>query len=101
LIENDIALAESKTSWNTNSLSIAKIFLYELNDFEKALPRYQAVIQNNFEPNTTESALLDLASHYLHIGQTTISDSLIQVITRQFPEGIFIQKKKAKQFRSL
>ena len=97
LIENDIALAESKTSWNTNSLSIAKIFLYELNDFEKALPRYQAVIQNNIEPNTTESALLDLASHYLHIGQTTISDSLIQVITRQFPEGIFIQKKKAKE----
>ena len=97
LIENDIALAESKTSWNKNSLAIAKIFLYELDDFEKALPRYQAVIQNNIEPNTTESALLDITSHYLHIGQTTISDSLIQLITRRFPEGIFIQKKKAKE----
>ena len=97
LIETDLELAQSKTSWNKNSLSIAKMFLYELGDFEKALPRYQAVILNNIEPNATESALLDLASHYLHIGQSTISDSLIQIITRQFPEGIYIQKKKAKE----
>jgi hypothetical protein len=97
LIETDLELAQSKTSWNKNSLAIAKMFLYELGDFEKALPRYQAVILNNIEPNATESALLDLASHYLHIGQSTISDSLIQIITRQFPEGIYIQKKKAKE----
>jgi hypothetical protein len=97
LIETDLELVQSKTSWNKNSLSIAKMFLYELGDFEKALPRYQAVILNNIEPNATESALLDLASHYLHIGQSTISDSLIQIITRQFPEGIYIQKKKAKE----
>lgn len=97
LIETDLELAQSKTSWNKNSLSIAKMFLYELDDFEKALPKYQAVIQHNFEPNTTESALLDLASHYLHIGQQAISDSLIQIITRDFPEGIYLQKKKAKE----
>ena len=97
LIETDLELAQSKKSWNKNSLSIAKMFLYELEDFEKALPRYQAVIQHNIEPNTTESALLDLASHYLHIGQQTISDSLIQIITKEFPEGIYFQKKKAKE----
>ena len=97
LIQTETDLKQSKISWNSNSLSIAKIFLYELNDFEKALPRYQAVIQNNIEPTTTESALLDLASHYLHIGQVTTSDSLIALITKQFPEGIYVQKKKAKE----
>jgi hypothetical protein len=97
LIETEIDLKQSRTNWNNNSLSIAKIFLYELNDFEKALPRYKAVIQNDNEPATTESALLDLASHYLHIGQITSSDSLIALITKQFPEGIYVQKKKAKE----
>jgi hypothetical protein len=97
LIETDLELTQSKKSWNKNSLSIAKMFLYELDDFEKALPRYQAVIQHNIEPNSTESALLDLASHYLHIGQQTFSDSLIQLITKEFPEGIYFQKKKAKE----
>jgi hypothetical protein len=97
LIETDTDLKQSKINWNNNSLSIAKIFLYELNDFEKALPRYKAVIQNDIEPATTESALLDLASHYLHIGQITTSDSLISLITKQFPEGIYVQKKRAKE----
>ena len=97
LIQTDTDLKQSKINWNNNSLSIAKIFLYELNDFEKALPRYQAVIQSNIEPTTTESALLDLASHYLHIGKVTSSDSLIALITKQFPEGIYAQKKKAKE----
>ena len=97
LIQNESELMASKTSWNINNLSIAKIFLYELNDFEKALPRYQAVIQHNIEPSTTENALLDLASHYMHNGQSAISDSLIKIITKQFPEGIYVQKKKAKE----
>jgi hypothetical protein len=97
LIQTASDLTQSKLIWNKNSLSLAKIFLYELNDFEKALPRYKAVIQNDIEPAMTESALLDLASHYLHIGQTTTSDSLIALITRQFPEGIYVQKKKAKE----
>ena len=97
LIQTESDLKQSQISWNKNSLSIAKIFLYELNDFEKALPRYKAVIQNDIEPATTESALLDLASHYMHIGQSTISDSLIAIITRQFPEGIYVQKKQAKE----
>lgn len=97
LIQNESALKESKSNWNKNSLSIAKIFLYELNDFEKAFPRYQAIIQNNIEANTTESALLDLASHYMHIGQTTASDSVIALIKKQFPDGIYVQKKLAKE----
>ena len=97
LIQNDSALKQSKASWNKNNLVIAKIFLYELNDFEKALPRYKKIIQKNIEPNATESALLDLASHYMHIGQPTTSDSIIQIITSQFPDGIYIQKKKAKE----
>ncbi|MCE2844807.1 MAG: hypothetical protein LW604_06225 [Sediminibacterium sp.] len=97
LIQTESDLKQSQISWNKNSLSIAKIFLYELNDFEKALPRYKAVIQNDIEPATTESALLDLASHYMHIGQSTTSDSLIALITRQFPEGIYVQKKQAKE----
>ena len=97
LIQTESDLKQSQISWNKNSLSIAKIFLYELNDFEKALPRYNAVIQNDIEPATTESALLDLASHYMHIGQSTTSDSLIAIITRQFPEGIYLQKKQAKE----
>ena len=97
LIQTESDLKQSQISWNKNSLSIARIFLYELNDFEKALPRYKAVIQNDIEPATTESALLDLASHYMHIGQSTTSDSLIALISRQFPEGIYVQKKQAKE----
>ena len=99
LIQNDSALKQSKESWNKSNLEIAKIFLYELNDFEKALPRYKTVIRNNIEPSATESALLDLASHYMHIGQANTSDSIIQIITSNFPEGSYIQKKKAKENR--
>ena len=99
LIQNDSALKQSKASWIKSNLDIAKIFLYELNDFEKALPRYKKVIQNNIEPTATESALLDLASHYMHIGQANTSDSIIQIIISQFPEGTYIQKKKAKDNR--
>jgi hypothetical protein len=97
LIQSESDLKASESIWNKNTLAIAKIFLYELNDFEKALPRYQAVIQNNIEPNVTESALLDLASHFMHIGQPTTSDSIIQMILRDFPQGIYVQKKKAKE----
>ena len=99
LIQNDSALKQSKESWNKSNLEIAKIFLYELNDFEKALPRYKTVIRNNIEPSATESALLDLASHYMHIGQANTSDSIVQIITSNFPEGTYIQKKKAKENR--
>jgi len=97
LIQTETDLTQSKINWNNNSLSIAKIFLYELNDFEKALPRYQAVIQKNIDSNMTESALLDLASHYTHIGQYSSADSLIKLITSQFPEGIYVKKKQAKE----
>ena len=97
LIQTDSDLIASKATWNKHSLALAKIFLYELNDFEKALPRYQAVIQKNIDPNATESAFLDLASHYTHIGQSSSADSLIKLITRQFPEGIYIKKKQAKE----
>lgn len=97
LIQSETALKESKELWNKQTLAIAKTFLYELNDFEKALPRYKALIQKNIEPAATESAILDLASHYLHIGQIPTSDSLIQIISSQFPNGEYVKRKKAKE----
>lgn len=97
LIESDAEFAESQMNWNKNTLSLAKIFLYELNDFEKALPRYQKIIQKNIDSAATESALLDLASHYIHVGQKEKSDLIIQEITRQFPNGNYVSKKKAKE----
>jgi tetratricopeptide (TPR) repeat protein len=97
LIQTKSDLNQSDAIWNKHTLSIAKIFLYELNDFEKALPRYQALIQKNIEPVATESALLDVASQYTHIGQSSKSDSIIQIITNQFSEGTYVQKKKAKE----
>lgn len=97
LIQSNTDLEASKAKWNKHTLLIAKTFLYELNDFEKALPRYQALIQKNIDPVATENALLDLASQYIHVGQTSKSDSIIDLITAQFPEGDYIQKKKAKE----
>ena len=97
LIQSESDLIESKATWNKYTLALAKIFLYELNDFEKALPRYQLLIQKNIDPIATESALLDLASQYIHTNQATISDSIIQVITTQFPNGNYVNKKKAKE----
>ena len=97
LIESAADLKESREIWNKNTLAIAKTFLYELNDFEKALPRYQALIQKNIDPVTTEDALLDLASHYLHIGQVEKSEGIIESIIEKFPNGIYVNKKKAKE----
>ncbi len=97
LIQSKADLKASQAIWNKHTLLIAKLFLYELNDFEKALPRYQALIQKNLDPIATENALLDLASQYIHIGQNAKSDSIIEIITTQFPEGDYIQKKKAKE----
>lgn len=97
LIQSETELNQSKETWNKQTLAIAKTFLYELNDFEKALPRYIALIQKNIDPIATESALLDLASQYMHIGKAATSDSLIQVITTAFPEGNYVKKKKAKE----
>ncbi len=97
LIQSETELNQSKETWNKQTLAIAKTFLYELNDFEKALPRYIALIEKNIDPIATESALLDLASQYMHIGKAATSDSLIQVITTAFPEGNYVKKKKAKE----
>ncbi len=97
LIQSDTALKQSKEIWNKQTLAIAKTFLYELNDFDKAFPRYQKIIQKNIDSSATESAMLDLASHYIHIGQPEKSDSIINLIKSQFPEGSYIIKKKAKE----
>ena len=97
LIESAAGLNQSKENWNKSTLAIAKTFLYELNDFEKALPRYQALIQKNIDSVATENALLDLASHYLHIGQSEKSAAIIENITAKFPNGIYVNKKKAKE----
>lgn len=97
LIQSDTALKQSKEIWNKQTLAIAKTFLYELNDFDKAFPRYQKIIQKNIDSSATESAMLDLASHYIHIGQPEKSDSIINLIKSQFPEGSYVNKKKAKE----
>lgn len=97
LIQSKADLEASEATWNKHTLLIAKTFLYELNDFDKALPRYLALIQKNIDPLTTENALLDLASQYMHIGQATRSDSIIQVITTAFPNGDYLRKKRAKE----
>ncbi len=97
LLQTKSDLEKSIQIWNTNTLSIARTFLYELNDFEKAYPRYKLLIEKNIDSTTTENALLDLASHYLHIGESSKSDSIIKIITSQFPEGSYIKKKNAKE----
>ena len=97
LLKNKSDLENSMQVWNSNTLSLARIFLYELNDFEKAYPRYQLLIERNIDSSTTENALLDLASHYIHIGASSKSDSLIRLISTQFPNGSYIKKKNNKE----
>lgn len=97
LLENEDELDQSIQKWNSANLQLARIFLYELNDFEKAFPRYKAIIDKQIDAATTENALLDIASHYIHIGESSKSDSIIALITDQFPEGTYLKKKRNKE----
>ncbi len=97
LLENKDELDQSIQKWNTANLQLARIFLYELNDFEKAFPRYKSIIDKQIDAATTENALLDIASHYIHIGESSKSDSIIALITDQFPDGTYLKKKRNKE----
>jgi len=93
LIINKEELSKSKMELNKSSFENAQIFLFQLNDFEKALPLYQKVINLNIDDTITERSLLDLASEYIHQGNRTTSDSLIAIVEAKFPKGVYITKK--------
>jgi len=93
LIKDAISLSSSMTEWNKAALANAQLFLLQLNDFEKALPIYLKIIKKNIDPVVTERAMLDLASQYLHDGKSASSDSLIQIVLTQFPNGFYVTKK--------
>ena len=102
-IQSEQDLERSKLAWSKNALANAQIFLLNLNDFEKAYPLYQKIIALHVDPQITERAYLDLASQFIHTGRSAESDSIIQIVTREFPDGSYVQKKKEairKQLRN-
>ena len=94
MITDGSAYIKSKQDGNKAALTNAQTFLFELNDFEKAYPLYLKVIGNNIDSITTERAMLDLASHYLHENFNEKSDSIIRLVEDQFPKGFYVTKKK-------
>jgi len=95
LISNDNELAKSKINWNKAALATAQTFLLKLNDFTKAKLIYKEIIERNIDSTTTERALLDLASEYLHNGNSETSNDIIKKVIAQYPNGAYMQKKKA------
>ena len=93
LITNSTELQDAQKKWNTAALTTAQTFLLKLNDFEKAKPIYQKIIEKNIDSVITERALLDMASQYLHDGETEKSNQIIDVVNSRFPNGIFASKK--------
>ncbi len=93
LIANPEDLQKSFKEWNMAALTNAQTFLLQLNDFEKAYPIYLKIINKNIDSTITERALLDLASQYLHDNLNEKSDSIIQLVLTQFPNGFYTTKK--------
>jgi len=93
LITSKEALTMSTVTLNKSCFENAQTFLFQLNDFEKALPLYQKVIDLNMDDVITERSLLDLASEYIHQGNRASSDSLIAIVQSKFPKGVYITKK--------
>ncbi len=93
LITSKDHLTKSMTELSKSSFENAQTFLFQLNDFEKALPLYQKVININIDDAITERSLLDLASEYIHQGNRITSDSLITIVEAKFPKGVYITKK--------
>jgi tetratricopeptide (TPR) repeat protein len=75
-------------------LKNAQTFLLQLNDFEKAISLYKKVIERDIDPISTERALLDLASQYIHDNQKEKSDAIIENVKKKFPNGIYVNKQK-------
>ena len=96
LIADAIAFAKSKQEWNKNILQVAQTLLFQLNDFDKALPYYKRLINNNIDSVITERALLDLASQYIHDNKKESADSIIKIVESQFPKGSYLSKKNAQ-----
>jgi len=96
LIQTQAEFNASQVKWNTAALTVAQTFLLKLNDFNKAKEIYFKIINRNIDPVITERALLDLASQYLHDGKKSISDSIIDIVSTQYPNGSYIQKKQAQ-----
>ncbi|TRZ82585.1 MAG: hypothetical protein D4R91_03660, partial [Sediminibacterium sp.] len=90
---------KSKKEWNKAALTNAQTFLLELNDFERAYPLYIKIIANNIDSATTERAMLDIASQYLHENLNKKSDSIINLVEAQFPKGFYVTKKKETSFK--
>ena len=97
IIEDSASFKLSAQKWNEAALKNAQLFLLELNDFEKAYPLYKRIIQKNIDPITTERAMLDLASQYIHIGKQNSADSIIAIVENSFPAGFYITKKNDQQ----
>jgi hypothetical protein len=72
----------------------ASILLFYLNDFDKAYPIYKSIIDQDYNKDITERALLDLASAYIHKGQPQKSDSIIEIVKTKFPKGFYMKRKK-------
>jgi hypothetical protein len=96
-IKDSASLKLSAQKWNEAALKNAQLFLLELNDFEKAYPLYKRIIQKNIDPITTERAMLDLASQYIHDGKQNSADSIIAIVENNFPAGFYITRKNEQQ----
>jgi tetratricopeptide (TPR) repeat protein len=83
----------SLNKWNKAALATAQTFMLQLNDFEKAKPIYQKIIDRHIDSAITERAYLDLASEYLHIGNIEKSNELIKIVLNKFPKGTYASKK--------
>jgi len=101
LITSKDEMIKSMVELNKSSFANAQTFLFQINDFEKALPLYQKVINLNIDDAITERSLLDLASEYIHQGNRASSDSLIAIVQAKFPKGVYITKKSAVENKKL
>ncbi len=101
LISNDTEFIKSNINWNKAALATAQTFLLRLNDFSKAKPIYKVIIERNIDSITTERALLDLASEYLHNGDKQTSDDIIKKVIANYPNGAYMQKKMAEEATKL
>jgi tetratricopeptide (TPR) repeat protein len=93
LIKDANGLASSMAEWNKAALANAQLFLQQLNDFEKAYPIYVSIIHKNIDSVSTERAMLDLASQYMHDNMSETADSIIQIVVAKFPNGFYVTKK--------
>ena len=93
LITSKEELTKSIVLLHKSCFENAQTFLFQLNDFEKALPLYEKVIHLNIDETMTERCYLDLASEYIHQGNRAASDSIIKIVENKFPKGVYISKK--------